>query len=557
VRKAIATVVALLATATITGPASAGTNTPAALEISPGTAITTLNHGARISGASNSGQGVLPRRLANATVGIRAVGSTRTPVLLFEGYTQPAGVTVDERTAHLFYAQKATSSTAGPAPSTLWTSLTAPADGDTADDSNDPGHRHLYASRSIFVTADRPGTYRFRIVDPSEEGGTDDDTSSPVITMTVLDVNRDTSSALSDDWRPAVTAQAYVGVDSPLTAKVDLTGLTLRDARGSTNGVGVLNKALADLTGIWWDTAVAGNWHSTGASSAIDTDAIGFNLRMAGVPTFKNYTSFEDVDVSAVTGAIVGVGSGTVSVPTKGAAKVVNPDGTATVPAQTDGVTTLKNVGKVVSYAVFDRNGTSTGVNNGTPLIYDQQGTSTATSIVKTSLPSTVTLSATPASCVGMCTVKLAGTAQGATTVAVSGYGASPIVVPVSPADGTFSVEKAISRTTVFRASAATGASDPAKVTVKSVVKSWSATGGKGKITVSVTGGPRDGGQVYVKVSGYAKRVYTATGAGATGAGTFTKTLTVKKGTRTVKVGYDSPRASISGWTPTSAVAVS
>jgi hypothetical protein len=101
--------------------------------------------------------------------------------------------------------------------------------------------------------------------------------------------------------------------------------------------------------------------------------------------------------------------------------------------------------------------------------------------------------------------------------------------------------------------------SDPAKVTVKSVVTKWSAKGGKGKVTVKVTGGPRGGGLCYVKVSGKATVTKQASGStGSAGTGTCTVTVTgVKAGSRTVKVGYDSPRASISGWTSTKTVKVS
>jgi hypothetical protein len=101
--------------------------------------------------------------------------------------------------------------------------------------------------------------------------------------------------------------------------------------------------------------------------------------------------------------------------------------------------------------------------------------------------------------------------------------------------------------------------SDPAKVTVKSVVTKWSAKGGNGKVTVKVSGGPRGGGVCYVKVGG--KNTVTKQASGSTGsAGTGTCTVTVsgvKKGNRSVKVGYDSPRASISGWTSSRSVKVS
>lgn len=557
---------AILLTGVLAGPAGAVTT---ALTVNPGTPeLTTLNHGVWIAGNANRGQGSLPQRLANATIGIRVTDSTKDPVLLFDGFTAPTGVTVNGQTAHLFYRQKDTANVNGPVSG--WTSLTARAYGDTADDSTDPGHRHLRRDHhSIFVTADRPGTYRFRLVDPGKSAGTDDDRTANY-TLTVLDINRDTRSALSDDWTPAVTAPTYVGVAKALTAKVDLTGLTLVDARGTSSGVGVLNTAIAKLTGIWWDTSVTGPWHQRPAAAS--PDAIGLDLRTAGTPTYANYTSFDDVYVATGTGVLVGefcfvygtfgtvtanglacgtgVASGTSYVPTTGKAGHVAADGTATIPASTAGIDTLRHVGKVVSYAVFDNAPFLDANNNGnfdlaetqfsrihnwTRLIYTEPQLSSATTEIKAVVPATVTLSAVPTACVGACTVTLSGTAPGAPQVTINGYGKG-VTATVDAVTGAFQTTQRITRTTTFQASTPAGSSDKIKVALTSVVTKFTAKAGKGKVKVSVTGGPRGGGKAHIKIGGYSTKTYS-TGS----SGTKTVTLKVKKGKRTVKVAYTSP----------------
>jgi hypothetical protein len=545
-----------------------------ALAVNPGTTtLTTLNHGVWISGDVNRGQGNLPQRLANATIGIRVTNATKDPVLLFDGYAPLNDVTVEGKTAHLFYRQKDTANTSGPVSG--WTSLTARAYGDTADDSNDPGHRHLRRdAHAIFVTADRPGTYKFRLVDPGEEAGTGDDNAAPQITMVVKDINGDTGSALGDDWKPAVIAPTYVGVSKALTAKVDLTELTLVDARGTTNGVGLLNTAIADLTGIWWDSAVTGPWHH--APMKANPDAIGLDLRTAGTPTYSNYTSFDDVHVATGTGVLVGefcfvygtfgtvvaygvacgagVATGTTYVPTEGVAAHVAADGTATIPATTGGIDTLRHVGKVVSYAVFDnapfRDVDNDGrfdlsepqfsrIHNWTRLIYTEPSPSAATTEVKAVVPAVVTLSATPAKCVGACVVQLSGTALGAPVVRINGYG-DGVSATVDPVTGTFSTTQRITRTTTFQASTDSGTSDKIKVNLRSMVTRFSVTkAGKCKIKVAVTGGPRGGGKVHIKVTGYSTRTYSAGSSGSK-----TVTLKLRKGKRTVTVAYTSPYSS-------------
>lgn len=560
----------------LTGAAVIPATAAGTITITPGaTEITTLNYGAQIEspnaivGALN---GTIAPRLANATYGVEVTDDVYKLRLVFDSYTPPAGVTINLPTAFLWYRQDG--NTDVNVPTTGWDALVATGATATADDTDDPNRHTLCRATGsrrcddpIYLTARFPGTYRFHFVDPGRAGGTDDDSVSPTITMTVKDVQLPgtfgaTDTALTDDWQPKLTAPAVVGVTKGLTTKVDLTELTLVDSRGSNGGVGVLNDRIADLVGVKFASPFGA------AGDALDND-----LRLAGTTPFRDYSCFgtpgctEWVDLSATVWANLGGFwwptnvAGAVLHPAA-AAGAVNASGERSVPAVTQGVDTLRHAGTVRSIAVLDRTGAGlvdwTYQGQGTSLIYRDASPSVIDTQVAVNVPNAVTLSVSPASCVGACTVTLSGTADGASQVTIGGYG-SGITANVDPVTKAFTATQKITRTATFQASTGTGSSDNAKVTVKSTVVSWSAKAGKGKVTVKVSGGPRGGGVCYVKVSGKSTVTKQASGpAGSAGTGTCTVTVTgVKKGNRTVKVGYDSPRASISGWTSTKSVKVS
>lgn len=561
--------------AALATPSAAGTDTPAVLALTPGaTEVTTINVGAQISGPRQYTQspvdGVLAQRLANATYGVEVDTEVYKLRLVFDSYTPPAGVSIGLPTAFLWYVQD--HNTDVNVPTTGWDALVATGATGTADDTDDPNRHTLCRSDGrhcddpIYLAARFPGTYRVHFVDPGHAGGTSDDTSSPTITLTVKDVQLPgtlgaTPSALTDDWQPAVTAPKVAGVTKSLTSTVDLTGLTLVDSRQSSDGTGILNAAVAELVGVKFASPRGS------AGDAVDND-----LRLAGTSPYRDYACFgspgceERVDFAATVWAgaaglwwPVTVGAA-VFHPAPGAG-AVNAAGQRTVPAATLGVDTLRHVGTVRSIAVLDRTGGGlrdwTGDGPGTPLVYAEPQASVVDTTVSGNVADTVTLSVSPAACVGPCTVTLSGTAESASQVTIGGYG-SGIAVNVDPVTGAFTTRVTVTRTVQFQASTGTGSSDTVKVAVKSVVKSWSVKAGKGKVQVTVSGGPRGGGVGYVKVSGVSVRTCAASGAaGAAGTGTCTVTVTAGKGRHTVKVGYDSPVAYISGWSSSRTVTVS
>ncbi len=480
---------ALLGSTALAAPASAA----GSLTLS-GAEATALNLGTQVSSG-----GVLDGDLAAATYAVRVTSEVTSgkPLFMRFRHTPPAGVATGAPTVAWRQANPMSVFPGGPV--TGWQQL-----GET-------GTAVLARTGwNTFLAFDEPGRYEVVLEDRKGTPGTDDD-SSGTLTVNVLDAYAATGSTLTDDWRPAVSALSVVGVGKALPTQVDLTGLTRVDARGTSGGVGVLNEALADLVAIRHD-------------SAAGLDALGWDLRLAGVPgTSKDFT-----------------------VPQR-----VTTGGSRDVPASYGGVDVLRHVGTVVATAYLDRNG-SGGFSTSEVLPLS------ASTQVVARVPGVVTLSATPAKCTGKCTVVLSGTAAGATQVSLAGYGAGK-TANVDPVSGSFGpVKVSVSRSATFQASTGDGTSDPVKVTVKSTVVSWSAKAGKGKVVVKVKGGPRGGGTCYVKVSSKATVTKQASGStGSAGTGTCTVTVKVKAGKRTVKVGYDSPRASISGWSSARTVTVS
>ena len=78
--------------------------------------------------------------------------------------------------------------------------------------------------------------------------GTDDDATSPTITLNVKDVEGvsvATGTATADDWKPTITAPSSVVQGVAMTASLDLTSVTTVDSRGSSSGKGVLGDAIA------------------------------------------------------------------------------------------------------------------------------------------------------------------------------------------------------------------------------------------------------------------------------------------------------------------------
>jgi hypothetical protein len=105
--------------------------------------------------------------------------------------------------------------------------------------------------KSVFLTADVPGTYTLHLADTIGTPGTDDDIVSPTIT---LNVKTPSTTAGATAWAPVVSAPSSTGIGAPIPAVVPLSGLTLVDGRGSSGGVGELNAKIATLVGLKFTT---------------------------------------------------------------------------------------------------------------------------------------------------------------------------------------------------------------------------------------------------------------------------------------------------------------
>lgn len=502
------------------------------------TTVVTLNHGARIA-ASGPRAGVLTQRLANATFGIEVDSDVYKLRLVFDSYTPPAGVSIGLPTAFLWYNQD--HNTNLDVPTSGWTPLLATGVSTTSDDSDDPSKHTLGGpgrnDDPIYLTARFPGTYRFHFVDPGHAGGTDDDVRSESVTMEVRDVNNMTGSALTDDWQPAVTAPAYVGVTRSLTSKVDLSGLTLKDSRGSNGGVGVLNESIAKLVGVKWVSAASGD--------ALDND-----VRLAGTTPFVDYSCFgtprcvEWVDMNATVWTrpagspwpVPAVNVAGATLHPVAAAGAVRPDGTRTIPAVTRGVDTLRHVGTVRTLAFLDRSGAGlqdwTWNHRGTALLYLEQKPSVADTKVLNNVPDVVTMSVTPTALAGSGRVTVSGVVEGSSTVTIKGTNGDVIdTVNAAPETGAYSTEVALDRTTTLRAVTANGASDKVTVTVTTKITQMKVVR-KGKTIVATAKVSPVGARVSVRVNG----TYLRSGYSSRTTGMVKFTIKVKSATKRYQV---------------------
>lgn len=500
-----------LAAGVLCPSAEASTGTPALLALTPGaTEVHAVNLGAQIKApttASTAGfSGSLAQRLADATYCVEVDSDVHALGLMFDSYAPPAGVSIGLPTAFLWYRQD--SNTNVHVPSTGWDYLVATPNTSTADDTRSAWKTHLVAGEGdadgandpVCLTARFPGTYRFHFFDPGHAAGDSDDTESPVVTMVVKDVQLpgtlgSTASALGDDWQPEVSAPIVVGAGKALTAKVDLSWLSLVDSRGSNKATGgVLGGFLADLVGVKFSSPVSKR------GDALDRD-----LRLAGTSPFEDYACFGDPDstpggvgtcaeYTAVNGAVHvnSVTVGGVTVPFAGslgvagvtlnpvaAAGPVSPQGVRVVPAVTDGEPTIKHVGQIVSWAFLDRTGA--GLVDLTPAtwststwtrpIYTEPALSAATTTVSNTVASIVTLYAAPTALKGAGKVTVSGIAEDAAVVTVKATDGTVVgTATADPVTGAWSTVVDITKTTTLRASTASGVSAAVTVKVQTVL---------------------------------------------------------------------------------------
>jgi hypothetical protein len=294
------------------------------LTISPTTtSVTTLDFGSSAAAGSTSGY-TLAQPLADATYAAHVTSTGLTNLSLsVDGYTAPTGVTTT--TPYLYYAQKATGGTAGPTASATvgpWSRVTAPASGGTAVLAT----LSLTSGASpndVFLTGAVPGTYTVHFVDGGVQAGTDDDSVSPTITLTVKDAGAITADT-SDDFSPGLSVPSSVGIGAPVTGTVAFTGLTLADARGSSAGAGVLGSKVNSLIGIAY-TGV------TGLTGAETTSSAG---------TYATTSTTKSVPVGRTTAA--GTLTTTVAFDRNGDGTLTDSTlATATTSVSTNGVTSL------------------------------------------------------------------------------------------------------------------------------------------------------------------------------------------------------------------------
>jgi hypothetical protein len=375
-KKARIPIAALGVTALIAGAGALASPAFAAgsLTLAPTTTdVTTLDLGAAAVAGTTSGFN-LAQPLADAAYATHVSSTGLTTLSLsVDGYTAPTGVTTG--TPYVYLAEKAISPTtsAGPTASAAtgpWTRVTAPAVGGTAVTSSLTLASGASAN-NVFVTVAAPGTYTMHFVDGGTQVGTDDDSVSPTITLTVKDAGAYTAST-SDDYTPAVTVPTSVGIGAPVPATVGLAPVTLADARGTSSGAGVLGAKLNALLGVAF-TGVAG---LAGGDTTSTAGTYGTTTTTRGVPVGRTTaggtltttvafdkngdTTLTDTVLTTATTTVAtnGVASVTLaakdidgSVKTTGAAVAAKPSATAiSYTATVTNTTTPTDVGGKVVY---------------------------------------------------------------------------------------------------------------------------------------------------------------------------------------------------------------
>lgn len=223
-----------------------------------------------ITVANSTTGGALAAPLANATFGTKI---STTPVgvvkLSLDSYTAPTGATVTGVPSLQYQLQGSGSATG---PTSGWIGLAnAGATGSVSAAISTP------ATNDVFLAATEPGTYTFHFVDDFGTAGTGDDAISPTVTLTVRDAYAATTETV-DDWAPAVSNNPTASaIGAPVTATVDLTGLSLVDTRNSSSGVGVLGSKIAALVGVGF----SGQGAVDAAGTAVTLGATGATRRLA------------------------------------------------------------------------------------------------------------------------------------------------------------------------------------------------------------------------------------------------------------------------------------
>jgi hypothetical protein len=279
-----------------------------ALAITPATTtVNTVNLGAAAStnhtGTSAGTYDILQPH-ADATYSLRVTSGVASLKLSLDSYTPPTGVT-PPALKDLFYAQMPTSTATASGPTSVpgaanlaaWKPITP---GASPVEALLTGGGAV-ANTNVFLAPAAPGTYVIHFVDPGAQGGTDDDSVSPSVTLNVKDAFAATTGGaidLTDDWAPTVTNSALsVGIGAPLATTVGLSSLTLLDARSTSSGIGVLASKVGGLVGVRFS-------HSVGNTGTQWTDGTNATAYTASAAVSAAGTRTIPVGVTSAAGTI-------------------------------------------------------------------------------------------------------------------------------------------------------------------------------------------------------------------------------------------------------------
>lgn len=342
-------------------PAYAAKAKATGLTLSGSTSVTSLNLAFKTAGANidqDATKGVpavpaadtLAANLEAATYAYHVTNSLSSTAsklaLVLDSYSAPTGVTVPTvasgsadvavTDAALVYGEADAGATA--VPNDTWKAVSTN-NTSTYYFLEDP--TALAQTTNTYITATQPGTYKFHFVDTAASlTGTDDDVVSPTVTMTVLDAFGATGSG-SDDWSPTVSvSSSALKLGAPVTASVPLSALTTVDARGSSNGVGMLAQQIKPLVGFQFSASTAMANLDLGGVTLPAAGGAALNattVAVDGLPTtagsvaanaVQNWTFASGTNSGTVASNLASDGAGAMSltVPALGAAIVDNAD---------------------------------------------------------------------------------------------------------------------------------------------------------------------------------------------------------------------------------------
>lgn len=208
-----------------------------AISVVPATGTVAVNSttGGNTVGAAG---GNIAQALANTAFAAKVTTAGSTAHVVFDSYTAPSSGTPAGTPTLLVNKDVIANAIA---PTTGWEGVTA---------TNTSALAAASVANNVFVTANLPGMYKFRLVDDSgTPAATTDDVASDTMTMTVLDAEQATATT-GDDWNPTVSAPNGVVQGVSVTATLSFAGLTTTDARGGNTTGGLLGGYVAALTGI-------------------------------------------------------------------------------------------------------------------------------------------------------------------------------------------------------------------------------------------------------------------------------------------------------------------